>query len=505
MPEISDILTDSSIGTQEKLKKVSNYCNSFRLKKKELDDIQIYARLFLYGSFSYLPSDIDLTESVLRKNYLARSTSRIINQLDSLGHLEDYLSFYLQQMCKMGFPQYAVPFVKNNNQFSQEADFIALLSPSTIKEKFVDSNKLKQMLAEAILSSNKTSSVESLLALNTFWANRYSKELNMYLEAMFAVHEFGLIDKILSGKETSVSEEEIKEMLCKTNSFYFPANKFLRSLEDKVNSLSWDSLAEHSKSAKSTQEKQVRFSYDPFLSQVEQEFGDKYFNYFSKTLPDSTNDLSSDANWFIRLYNPIYSSYSIKDESISALISSITNSKTSNFTNAGVILNDNYSDGTYADLSNMLILGIDANLSYPVRLHFKKDVVIDFLKSFNGNAIMPIYEGSDDFRDPNNPNKPLSTHVIVPLNDKLRKMLKDPRGKASKSNYPNFISHLGFIDPKKPPEHLCEITVKPSGKKGLVFKRRYIDLETGTIYTKDEKDVLQAISSSKEEATYGTK
>ena len=62
--------------------------------------------------------------------------------------------------------------------------------------------------------------MESLLALNTFWSNRYIKELSLYSESMFAVNEFGLIDKVLADEEIDISQDQIREMLIKMDTLY---------------------------------------------------------------------------------------------------------------------------------------------------------------------------------------------------------------------------------------------------------------------------------------------
>ena len=88
------------------------------------------------------------------------------------------------------------------------------------------------------------------------------------------------------------------------------------------------------------------------------------------------------------------------------LLLSIGNSQSEAFPNAGIILENHKAesteslDGKSAYIPYFPIIGLDAGLSFPVRIHIKKTALIDFLKSFNGNAMLPIYEGSSDFHSP---------------------------------------------------------------------------------------------------------
>ncbi len=484
LSEFSDIFDNPSIDKQKKVKEFSTWYNNAIARQRFLK----YAQLFLNGSFSCLAGDDKDTEKELRKD-LAKSTSDIVEQLDRMGHIDEYLAFFVVQMCEMGFPEYASPVCKDGalntkvlDYFNNSNTFFSLKKAHDL----IDKNKFKQMLSEGALSNPKVISLESLLALNAFWSNRYIKELDLYSEAMFAVHDFNLINRILSGEKYSISKNDIKKMLIKMNTFYRPSTTFLEQMQE---------MFDHTK----RDEKMISVSCDSFYDNLKDTFGNEYHEHFSRLCPASVNDLLEDARWYLNLYNPIFSSYGMKNETINALLSSINNSKSLDFPNAGIILEDISSDGTFANLKPSVLVGFDAKLSFPVRVHaINIDELIYFLKSLTGTSIMPIYEGANDFKNPLT-GEACRAPIVLPLNSKYLDIIKKARKNLKQYKNPKLIAHLGFLDSKHPPEHLGTTVVNHRGKKETIFKRRYVDLETGIIYTMDEEALLQRVSNEKTE------
>ena len=122
-------------------------------------------------------------------------------------------------------------------------------------------------------------------------------------------------------------------------------------------------------------------------------------------------------------------------------------------------------------------------------VYIKKTALIDFLKIFNGNAMLPIYEGSSDFHSPYKKNSPLAASLIMPLTEKIKTIFRKGISKSefasanSQDYHPHakFVSHLAFNSVKKVPAHLA--TVDNSKRKPKsTFVRRYINLENGFIY-----------------------
>ena len=168
---------------------------------------------------------------------------------------------------------------------------------------------------------------------------------------------------------------------------------------------------------------------------------------------------------------------------------------TSELLNAGVILNNISDDGTFSNPSVQLGIRLDAGLSFPVRVHVRLDVIKDFLKSINGNAIVPIYEGADDFCNPIT-GKTLPAHIVLSMNDKQKTIIKKHQKAASSMANPNFVSHLCMIDSKHIPDHLKTEYLSPNKKIKKQFERRYIDLDSGVILSKVGDDYIPVKSKS---------
>lgn len=501
LPEAADVINSETMDKSKKISKLKEYSTWYKSpidRKRFL----IFTNLFMNGSFSYLPEDQVFLERLIRKD-VSNSTEKIINQLDSLDHLKDYLNSYILLMCNLDFPEFASPFSDNglpNKDFSEKISSLSTYKKFEEVSKFSNVDKLKKTLSASSLSSN-TLSVETLMALNSFWSNRYVKELDVFSEAMFVVHDFGWIPKILNNEKIDISsndfDENLKNMLIKMNFFYKPSSFFLNKMQKRIdhNSKLKDNKEISDGTNDSVEEKIIRYSYQPFIDSISEHFEGQYKNYFSRTCPYSENNITADSDWYIRLINPIISSYSMKNENINAMIASIGNSETSNYINAGIILDDYdfMSDKTYADIPYSVGIGIDAGLSFPIRIHAKRDVLIDFLKTINGSAIVPIYTGANDFKDGNGYSIPC--HVVTPITEKHKNILK----KASKNikNYknPKFISHLAFIDEKHTPEHMRISIKNEHGKDKKIFVKEYVDLESGKIFTIDDKYSVYSSSS----------
>lgn len=525
LPEVSDVFT-SDDSMNKKKSKIREYSTWYK-NPRDRKNFELYTSIFLNGSYPYILSDLDHISQEMRRD-LARAVSRTVNQLDKLGHLDDYMTDFVLDMCRMEYPEFASIICDNGfpskefvaevvdkskalsaidcsmSSLSGAAKEDAAIKRSYLKRclkrkkeeilPHLNKASVKSSLSEEFLNSSKNLSLEGLLALNAFWANRYVKELSLYSQSMFAVHKFDLVDKIKSSESTSVSVDDLQKMLIEMDSFYYHANKFLSKKQEQMHSSPSDDDVEYEDG--DVEEKIFRFSYAPFIKGVSRAFGaDEYDSYFSKQLPNCKHDIKSDADWYIRLYNPIFSSYLMKDEMLNVLLLSIGNSNSENFPNAGIILENSRAestealDGTSAYIPYLPVIGIDAGLSFPVRIHIQKNVLVDFLKSFNGNAMLPIYEGSSDFHDPYKRNSPISASIILPLTDKIRTLFKkgisksefEPSNSQNYHPHARFVSHLAFNSSKKVPQHLATFSGNKKKPKAN-FVRRYIDLETGSIY-----------------------
>lgn len=395
-------------------------------------------------------------------------------------------------MCHLNFIEFAKPLCKNGLPDSEFAKSLSYLSSSQRARKIapiIDKDKFKKYLSFNYLNSSNDLNIESLLALNIFWSNRYIKELDLYKELMFTAHSLDVIPKILNGEDFEPSLEDVKNILIKMDTFHNTADRFLDDKEKEANSSS------AFRSDDDPNNKIVRYSYKPFINRIARKFGNEYNEYFSQILPNCNNNIQDDANWFIRLYNPIFSSYSMKNEFINALLISMDNPDIEGFPNVGIIPDSISEDGTHAEFSTSTIgIGVDAGLSFPVRAHDKFDVAVDFLKSIQGTTYMRIFEGADDFTYfPNfeKISKTIKSHLIFPLTKEyksiLKKASKDPNCRAN----PKLVAHLNFTDSKHVPEHLKTSVFDQNGREKKILVPRYVNLETGDLYTKSNDTYIK--------------
>lgn len=481
LPQVSKIICTDTLNSKAKfgkLKEMSNWYKSGVDRKNFMET----ATLFLNGSSAFLPKYLKETESFLRKE-LAFSIETIVTQLDLQGHLSDYVSAYVLQMCNIGFQEFVAPIctsgMPSKEYLDSIRDFNSKKKKNNIKS-IIDLDKVKTYLSSDYLTSNKELSIESLLALHSFWLNRYAKELDLYAEAMFAVYDFDIISKIMDEDENSryvldVSESELSEMLLKMGTFFIPASKFLT--RKNIEAFNRDKTGERLVDDVTDLDSKIYFfSYKPFAEEMERVFDtDEYFSYFSNTLPRSKNDIQQDAELYVRLFNPVSSSYELKDLGIKALVSSFIDLVDIDCINSGVIIDQDHAP---ENMSTFVGIGMDIKLSAPVRVHISRYALINFLNSIKGNCIVPIYEGADDFAS-------MPSSLILPLSEKHRNVLKKSNKQLDAFSHPNVVSHLAFTDLKHVPEHLKTTVLDNHGKEKRVFVKRYIDLENGAIYKKN--------------------
>lgn len=109
----------------------------------------------------------------------------------------------------------------------------------------------------------------------------------------------------------------------------------------------------------------------------------------------------------------------------------------------------------------------------------------DFYIAYTGNSKVPIYDGSKDFISLTGDY--LSTQLALPVTEKQAEILKQT---CKKQTYPahskNTVQHLYFLkDSSRLPDSLT-VPETIGTKKRLRLPKRYLDLEDGKFYTKDE-------------------
>lgn len=380
------------------------------------------------------------------------------------------------------------------------------------------------------------------MILNTFWLNRYVKELNAYSDCISAIRENPeLHSKVFSEDPIYevFSAEELKPIIIKKailrpliTDFILkkeqellesdtPSNEpsnpdFKQSTSTVPKSLEQQALeleARFSNCSKpfieeDNNDKYVCFSYEPLKDLVsDYEFVDNYKDYFQDLIPGSKNDPREDIIFYAKLFNPSIAAYAQKSDYLSALIINVESNP--QIINAGIIPDSYSDDKSHVNLGRFVGLGIDANLTYPVREHVSLNFLKDFAISYQGSSILPIYEGADDFKDPINTydSSFVSAQLVLPFSVKQSELLKKIIKSNGYSKYnKNFIQHMYFLkNSKRLPDSFLTEKISPNGKVKKVFERKYVDLETGQIYTMDKDGKYHKVEPSKEKENVNDK
>lgn len=174
----------------------------------------------------------------------------------------------------------------------------------------------------------KTLPIDELSALNIFWQNKYSKEINSTGFGYFVFQQLNLL-KDFPNTNLSLDDETIKKLLTKYRLLkYLAKNIYKRNLQGK----SYKSLSSE-------------FSFD-------------YNHTFSKLFPNFPNSLEDDLSMCFERFIAAENTYSIKNNLICGIIMDFVDNK--KLKNWGYINeNENGKPNTIQDNSKKIIIGID--------------------------------------------------------------------------------------------------------------------------------------------------
>lgn len=393
------------------------------------------------------------------KNMQIQTMQFIGRKLDENGLLERYKENNDKTMSLWGIKEYTYEI-------------------STKKYK-KDDVGIKEVFSEEFL---KTQDAEDAMMLSLFWQNRYAKETESMGNAIFTIDTLNLWGKIIDGKQDiQITDEEIKAIINKTICLREISSSYMNNLKGK--------------SKKTTQEdldrgyKRVDGSDD--IEKIVKQEGENYKIIFDKQLPTSDNDLDRDLEIYKILINQNENIYMIRNALLGCKIRSLFDSKKCR--NWGIIPEEfkEYEDDQNHK-SKYVLIGIDQEgFNMPIRLHIKKDLLIDFIKTYNGNSKIPIYEGDKDFIIY---QSLIKTNLLMPMQKTHKKLINQKYKEAleKRTSISDMIEHLRFLkDSDKYPEHLKKEIITPSGIKRVRPPRRYMDLCTGDIFEKSNNEYVK--------------
>lgn len=305
----------------------------------------------------------------------------------------------------------------------------------------------------------KSLNLFELMALNCFWQNKYTKELENILRLTVACDSLNLWNQIFDGTINQynisdfISDDEYKYILEKST-------YILRYAQEEYKLCPQISAYEFSKT-------------EEYLGKLQLDSA-KYKRYFSKF--KCKNDLEADVEFFLPIYMNMNDAYFSKTLSMYSLILNISEIKECK--NYGIIL----SNLQEFKNENMCEIWIDyPKLSYPLRIHIEKDKLLNFLKKVKKNTALSIYKGKEDFFD----NKFFfASNILFPISKAYSKTIVKLNKLGEKGNrYYKLISHLCLLANGKFPPHLKD---KKKNNESVIIKQ-YIDLESLIIFD-DKKE-----------------
>lgn len=420
----------------------------FDLYKKSLsstlerDYKNTYIDYYFDGIVKFLPGYELCIESEL-KNTLSTSISEIAKQLQRLNLFERYKNTEIKNYEKLGLKDLAIAGSKYD-----------LTNPELLKK----------------------SSIHDLMILNSFWINRYAKELDNYCKGIFAIYNLDLLQKILNDdyklEDSDIDPEYISEILIKCNMLKYKNESYMNDMYLGYISGDYDT----DMYTTFDDENFILYSFEPFGDLMRKRYGDEYDNFFNN-LPGKTT-IEDDCVLYGKLASPAVNIYSTKSEVLNGLIYNFSNmvkrKKDEDIVNAGIIPDEVSEDGAKISLNpNFICLGIDSKFTFPITEHIKLSVLKDFLSALQGNEnlFVPLYEGHNDFTYED--GQLIKAQQIFPATKEFEKSVRELTRKSPS----NLVNHLAWnFNSKSVPDIHKASFVNSKGKTKKRYIRRYINL-----------------------------
>lgn len=370
-----------------------------------------------------------------------KSIKQILSKLNEMGVLDKYM-------------------LSHNKLYSDELGFPELnITPEEFKEAYSDE----------ILNNLD---ITTLSSLDSFWINRYTKEISNFNLTYFLASDLNLWSDI---KNAQINEKNNKLEINIPKKVLEAELEKMSFLENVYNNY----IDETNVQIQKTSNKNVVVAdIAPVLGKINQDINSDYKTYFSRVndgaISNSKNDFLEDFLLFYKELNVKKFSYQLKDNIMISQLSKMFNIKKSS-KNWGIT----YEKNKNGFQRNMMLLSIDiVGINMPQRLHISKYCLEDFLRANQNSSRIPIYQGEGDFY--RNKSLNISTPIMLPLLPKRKKIIRELSTKIDE-NHPNykFIQHLNFLAGGALPMHLK--SSEPNSNKKRLIQKLY-DLLDGKIY-----------------------
>lgn len=443
----------------------------------------------------YITGYLERLEPVYRENLESSIASRFC-QLDKFGEIVDNVENHNERMRRIGLPGLGYSFDEE----------IKLPGGTSLP-------KVQSLMNQGVLSNLD---IDVLLRMNSFYNNRIAKVINDYSMAIFVMDNLNCAMDVYQGmppRKSDVTEETLEQLVLKYQTLILPIKTFYtetqRQIEEDPDAFDDNVQSIESKDEELDGKKQVVLDMDGFIGDVKKSWKKEYTGYFDNVLPGVNNDLRQDLFLANVLYNPVFLSYRFKNMALKseyAYLHYLSQTQTNKSLNFGVVLKN---EKDFA--KRTVLLASDGGVNLPNRLHTIKRDFSDFLVAYTGKPLARLYEGFKDFVVS---GEYVSSKILLPVAKQHTKYLKDvKRGKlaekgdrTSRVNLLNekFVDHITYCSDNTKFMKNHTILEERLDKKGnvvseLVQPIRYVDLNTGVIYTQKEDGRLV----SKDGRVYG--
>lgn len=457
-PEVKKVIEEYNNSDAKNKKKIEQQFKD----KKVIEDFRDLASEYMGSEkdrvYTTIKNSLDYFEEQL-KNMQIQTMEFIGEKLDENGLLERYKENSDNNMVKCGMKGYTYDV-------------------STQKHK-KDEIGIKEVFSREFL---ETQDAEEVMLLSLFWQNRYAKETESIGNAIFTIDTLNLWGEIVKGKEDiKITDDQISAVVNKMICLREIVSSHMNNLKGKSKKTTKEDLDRGYKKVDGTEE----------IKNIVKQEGKNYKAIYDEHLPSSSNNLERDIELYNILLNQNENIYMIRNALLGCKVRSLFDSKKCK--NWGIIPEEfkQYENDENVK-SKYVLIGIDQEgFNMPIRLHIKKSLLIDFIKSYNGDTKIPIYEGDRDFIIH---HSLIKANVLMPMQKAQKTIINKKYKESSEKRMYNsdMIEHLRFLkDSDKYPEHLKIEIITPTGKKKVRPSRKYMDLSTGDIFEKINNEYVK--------------
>ncbi len=423
--------------------------------------------------FSYTESLSDDCKEMITNVLLV-----ILNRLNEFGYLSDAAENYKKRLQRIGLPGLKYVFKEEETVNNPSIESIVRY------ENFINLE------------------LQDLVRMISFYNNKLAKVLDNYSLALFFMESIESTYDILKGKTISTSsfdKDDLENLYLKkvvlNNTLKIFFEETQRDIDKNPNKYEVSSIELTNQTQSNMLSVATEVSLENFLKSVREKWRNEYEKYFNKCLRKFNNKLEDNILLENLFYNGIFALYAYKTLGIKsefACMMKLFGPEESN--NYGIILEYNR-DGKHIPInSEKYILIASDGRTATNRLHVPRIPFEEFCKSINGNSLIRVYEGAEDFKYI---DYDITNQLLLPYTKAQIKYLRDVKsGKLKKSNLTeDSVTPLNeaFIDHTLYSMGESEILLRHSRKEVSFNKKgkpvtkyyprvRYLDFETDKLY-----------------------